>query len=741
MTLSKWRRRTCTRTSAMLCGLLSVLACSSEDGTFDSPGAGASGGTSGASGNAGIGGSAAGSAGTTATGGAGVSGSAGAGLGGSAPAGGSAGTEAGGSAGTEAGGSAGLGGGAGGAGNDAGSAGLGGSAGSSGSAGEAGGGAGGSGGAAGTGGSGGAPADEGCGRLSSLATGHVQMENICRGVVAVRSGSNNFVSWRMFGYEPESVSYNVYRDGTKVTSSPISNSTNYVDNGAPANAKYTVRAVLNGVEQADSEQVSTWAQNYLNIPLSAPSGYTPGDTSAGDLDGDGQYDLVVKWEMSPQDNANAGTTGTVKLDGVKLDGTRLFRIDLGKNIREGAHYTQFLVYDLDGDGSSEIVVKTAPGTVDGKGKNVILGNDNPNADYRNGDGYVLTGPEYLTVFSGVDGSELATVPFEIARGTVSSWGDNYGNRVDRFVGAIAFVTADGRPSALMGRGYYTRATLTAWNYRDDTFSKVWTADSNANTHYTGQGSHGISIADVDGDNRQEVIWGAAMITSSGTRGCSTNLGHGDALHVGDFVPSRAGLEVFIPHEYSNSRAYSLRDAKTCEIIFQGAANNGNEGPGRGVAGDIDPNHAGAEFWTNSSDRLDEKGASLGGRPGSTNFLVWWDGDESRELLDGNHVDKFGGSRLLTADGCTSINGTKSTPNLSADLLGDWREEIVFRCGTNLRLYTTTAVTSRRIYTLMHDPQYRSAISWQQSAYNQPPHPSFHIGNGMKAPPKPDITVR
>ncbi len=671
-------------TCSVLCGALVVAACSGEDGVSNPSGGGNTAGSGGISASGG-----AGSAGASATGG--------------ALAGGASGATSGGSS--------------------------------------AGGAAAGSGGLAGSSGSGGAPADGGCGRMPGLATGHVQMENICRGVVAARVAGGNFVSWRMFGYEPETISYNVYRDGTKVNAAPITDSTNYLDAGAPADAEYTVRAVLDGTEREDSEKVSTWNQNYLDIQLAAPEGYTPGDASAGDLDGDGHYDLVVKWEDSPQDNANEGVTNTVKLEGVKLDGTRLWLIDLGRNIREGAHYTQFLVYDLDGDGKSELVVKTAPGTVDGKGKNVILGNDDPNADYRNDSGYILTGPEYLTVFSGVDGSELATVPFEIARGNVSSWGDNYGNRVDRFVGAVAFVTPDGRPSALMGRGYYTRSTITAWNWRDAALSKVWTSDSNEETNYTGQGSHGISIADVDGDLRQDIIYGASMIKSDGTRGCSTNLGHGDALHASDFIPDRPGLEVFIPHEGGNSRNYSLRDAETCEIVFQGPANGGEEGPGRGVAGDVDPDHPGAEFWTNSSDRLGEDGQSVGARPGSTNFLLWWDGDETRELLDGNHVDKVGGGRLLTADGCSSINGTKSTPNLSADLIGDWREEVIFRCGTNLRLYTTTDVTTRRIYTLMHDPQYRSAISWQQSAYNQPPHPSFHIGSGMMPPPAPDITVR
>jgi hypothetical protein len=313
------------------------------------------------------------------------------------------------------------------------------------------------------------------------------MENLCRGVVAVRVGSNNFVSWRLFGYEPDSIAFNVYRGSTKVNASPITDSTNTVDTGAPANATYTVRAVVDGVEQGASEAATTWAQNYLEIPLQAPSGYTPGDASAGDLDGDGHYDLVVKWENSPQDNANAGVTGQPKLEGVTLGGKSLWRIDLGRNIREGAHYTQFMVYDLDGDGDSELVVKTAPGTRDGTGAFLKAGpaaNDDDNADYRNDDGYILTGPEYLTVFDGRTGAELVTVNFEIARGNVSSWGDDYGNRVDRFLGAVAFVGADGRPSVLMARGYYTRSTITAWNFRDGKLTRLWTSDSNANTNWT-----------------------------------------------------------------------------------------------------------------------------------------------------------------------------------------------------------------------------------------------------------------
>lgn len=587
------------------------------------------------------------------------------------------------------------------------------------------------------------PTGQRCGVNPGLAKGRIQMENLCRGVVAARTAGGNFVSWRLLGYEPSDIAFNVYRDGKKLNAAPLDKATHYLDSEGSAAAQYTVRAVLSGAEQGDSERVATWPQNYLTIKLDPPAGYTPGDTSVGDLDGDGHYELVVKWESMPQDNSNAGTTGSPKLDGYELDGKRLWRIELGRNIREGAHYTQFIVYDFDGDGSAEIAVKTAPGTIDGTGAPVLLGSDKADADYRNADGYILSGPEYLSVFSGKNGKNLATVPFEVPRGSVSAWGDDYGNRVDRFLATLAFLEDGGRPSFVMTRGYYTRATLAAWNFRGGKLTRAWLADSDKGTAYTGQGSHSISVADVDADGRQEILFGASTIDDNGTKLCSTNKGHGDALHVSDFAPQRPGLEVFMPHEYDDSVAYTMRDGKTCQILWQGPSNGGKEGPGRGVAADVDPKSPGAEAWVNNSSLFSAaEGRDLGGRPSSCNFLVWWDADLSRELLDGNSITNHDGAGTgLRAEGCTSINGTKSTPNLSADILGDWREEVVFRCGNDLRIYTTTEPSAARLYTLMHDAQYRAAIAFQNVGYNQPPHPSFHIGEGMAPPPKPDIHVR
>ena len=634
--------------------------------------------------------------------------------------------------------------------DDAGDSGSGGSVGTGGLPGSATGGSGagdGSGGAGTGGGLGGA----GTGGDSGLPEpdGFAELERLDRGVVAVpaANGDGIFVSFRLFGYEDPQTGFNVYRDGTLLNEAPLVGSTNWLDEGGSASSIYTVSPSERPSEL--SPPVGVWEDGYLEIPTPVPAAgsdytYTSGDGSAADLDGDGRYDLVIKWDPSnAKDNSQAGMTGNAFLDGYTFDGEQLYRIDLGRNIRAGAHYSPFLVYDLDGDGRAEIVVKTAPGTRDGKGAYLSKGpaaDDDDGADYRNSGGYILTGPEYITVFDGQTGAELDTKPFQVARGTVNGWGDNYGNRVDRFVGSIAFVDDTGRPSAIMGRGMYTRTTFSAWNYRDGELTLAWVADHANNTQYGGRGAHSLTIGNVDDDPNQEIVNGGATFDHDGSGICSVPFyGHGDAIHLTDLVPSRPGLELFQPYEASGVPAYSMRDARTCEILWDGADSAG-EGPGRGVAADVDPTSPGAEAWVNSSQLLrGESGQAYDDRPGSTNFVIWWDGDLSRELLDSNRVRQFdaeGG--ILTADGCSSNNGSKSVPTLSADIIGDWREEVIFRCGNTLRVYTTNELTETRIYTLMHDPQYRAAISWQNGGYNQPPHPSFHIGEGMIEPPRPDL---
>lgn len=581
------------------------------------------------------------------------------------------------------------------------------------------------------------------------------MENLNRGLIAVRvSATQVFLSWRLLGTEPEVTTFNVYRDGKKINTTPLAITTNFIDNSENTGI-YTVRAVVNKLEQKDSEKAKIWEQNYLDIPLKAPAGgttpdgveyiYNANDCSVGDVDGDGEYEIILKWEPSnAKDNSQKGYTGNVYLDALKMDGTQLWRIDLGKNIRAGAHYTQFMVYDLDSDGKAEIACKTADGTIDGKGK--MIGD--ANADYRTTAGYILSGPEFLTVFNGQTGEAMATTDYLPARGTVESWGDNYGNRVDRYIAAIAYLDGQ-RPSLVMGRGYYTRLVRAAWDWRDGKLTSRWVFDSDNNKkNYEYQGNHQMTVGDVDGDGKDEIFNGSSAIDDDGKGLYENHLGHGDALHMTDMDPDRVGQEIWQSHESpSKYGTYGLefRDAKTGIPLW--GVDGENKDVGRALAIDIDPRYKGYECWGAVGNLYDCKGNQIGTSKPSMNFAVWWDGDLSRELLDGNHIDKWDylngkSTRILTATDYSSNNGTKATPSLSADILGDWREEVILRKtdNTSLRIFTTTIPATNRIYTLMHDPQYRVAIAWQNSAYNQPPHPSFYLGDGMKNPPKPNIQL-
>lgn len=581
----------------------------------------------------------------------------------------------------------------------------------------------------------------------------MQREKLGRGVVAIRENPSKVaVSWRYLESDPENQSFDIYCNGKKVNSKPVTNATFFTDNySGNEEVKYEIKALKGDKTVASYTLPANAPLGYINIPIQRPDlgvepfgkeyFYTANDASVGDVDGDGEYEIILKWDpTNSHDNSHDGFTGPTYLDCYELDGTRKWRIDLGENIRSGAHYTQFLVADFDGDGKAEIICKTADGTTDGQGK--VIGDRR--ADWRNMKGRVVSGPEYLSVFNGETGAVMATVDYIPPRGNIKDWGDGYANRSDRFLAAVAYV--DGvRPSAIMARGYYTRSVLAAYDWDGKDLKVKWVFDSNTpgNEAYAGQGNHNLRVADVDGDGCDEIIYGQMTVDNDGTGLYSTGMYHGDAIHLLSDINNEK-YYVWCCHENKKDGS-TLRDAATGEVILQYPS---DKDIGRCMAADIDPTHPGVEVWSPNSggvrsftgklinDQKDFKNEISAKVP--VNMAVWWDGDLLREMLDRNVISKYNWKtgemdKILVMEGTMWNNGTKANPCLQADILGDWREEVLMRTAdnNNLRLYVTTIPTDYRFHTFMSDPAYRCSVANQNIAYNQPAEPGFYFGPDLK----------
>ncbi len=589
-------------------------------------------------------------------------------------------------------------------------------------------------------------------------------EKLSRGLIGIPTEEGMYFSWRMTLEDAAGLQFDLYRSSgggaeVKLNKEPIDRTSDFLDR----TVDYTVdnRWTL----KATTGEVTTWTRlkgeernPYLSVPVCKPEDgeiagesftYTANDCSVGDLDGDGEYEIILKWSPSNSKRPpQRGFTGNTYLDAYKMDGTRLWRIDLGLNVRSGAATTNFLVFDFDGDGCAEICCKTGDGTVDGLGHRI----GDAQADWRTWDkksptyGKIVNGPEYLTVFEGRTGKELDSKEYIPTRYPLDGWGgvggncgnDNTGGRSDRFTAGVAFL--DGKtPSPVMVRGWYGRTVVAAWTFTNGALKHTWTFDSAAPgwEAYSGMGNHSVTVADFDGDGCDEICVGAMTVDHDGKGLFTTGLRHGDALHAGRFIPSRQGMQVFGVHENEGDNeivkrtpAVAMFDGATGEIIWQDGL---GQDAGRGVAADIDPRYDGAECWCNIGGlRRGDTGEIICNRkPDSCNFTIYWDADPLAELLDHVSISKWNWNAestdlLLKAEGVVSNNGTKGNPCLSGDILGDWREEVIWPSEdqTELRIYSTTIPAVDRRATWMNDRQYRLAIAWQNVAYNQPPHPSF-----------------
>ena len=573
-------------------------------------------------------------------------------------------------------------------------------------------------------------------------------EKLDRGVVAVRQADGRaFISWRTLMTDPKSAAFDVYRNGQKLNQAPLTKGgTWFIDDNPTDGAVYEVRCEMEegrGKKEDISHLTSSISHQpsslfplpspigYLPIPLQKPDEmHTANDASVADVDGDGQYEIILKWDpWNAHDNSHDGMTGPTLLDCYRLNGERLWRIDLGQNIRSGAHYTPFIVYDLDGDGKAELMVKTADGTRDAKG--TVIGDSL--ADYRNPAGRILTGPEYISVFNGLTGAVMDTKPYIPERGDVNNWGDNRGNRSERYLAAVGYF--GGRtPSAVFCRGYYTRSVLAAWDWDGHELKQRWVFDTNDApwASYAGQGNHNLRVADVDSDGWDEITYGSMAVDHDGKGLYNTGMGHGDAIHL---IADHKDGQLYIWDCHENKRDGSdLRNAKTGEVVFQVKSSTD---VGRAMAADIDPTNPGTEMWSIDSrgvrnmkgeviDHINPRGLSI-------NFGIWWDGDLLRELLDRSAVSKYDWQSnsmtvLQRLDGQFN-NGTKQNPCLSADILGDWREEVITRNreSTELRIYVSTIPTDYRINCLMQDIPYRLSVATENVGYNQPPETGFYLG--------------
>ncbi|GAA6258503.1 rhamnogalacturonan lyase [Bacteroides sp. f07] len=644
-----------------------------------------------------------------------------------------------------------------------------------------------------------------------------------RGTLNHTSGySHALVSWRLLPTDPTNIAFDIYKSEdngqeTKLNETPVTNSTCWADKTINARTTSVYRVTVAGSEQTLCEYTFTpqIAETFyrairLNTHVPDPAlTYAANDAQVGDLDGDGVMEIILK--RQPYDGANQGgwREGTTLLEAYKLDGTFLWQIDMGINIRSGSHYTSFIVCDFDGDGKCEIAFRSSEGTRFANGDKITDANGNVN-DYRQKDpsgkgwysgkslhstcGLIFDGPEYISIVNGqgIEVGRTNNIPrggegsnYERAKYWHNYWGDDYGNRMDRFFIGAAYLDGipengikKANPSVIITRGIYRNWQVWALDFNGSSLLPRWKFNTNDKgcESYRDMGSHTFRVADLNGDGYDEILYGSAAIARNGKGLYCTGNGHGDALHVGKFIPDRPGLQVVAcfenPNKYINNGfgyGCAVFDAATGKYItgHAGGTSSGSgddnadeededkDPPGdvgRCLVADIIPDSPGHEYWSSEASGVYScqtgqllsttlPSAKTGSK--SYNNAIFWTGDLTRQMLDDVMVHSYtksapwDKSRVITftyyGGGVYSNNSTKANPCYYGDFLGDYREEVIYRSkdGEYIYLFSSNHPTEHRFVHLMNDHTYDMSQAMQNVGYNQPTHMGYYIGADSK----------
>ena len=594
-----------------------------------------------------------------------------------------------------------------------------------------------------------------------------------RGLVAMKTDAGVFCSWRINADEWENTEYNIYRGNTKLNSAPLRVS-NFTDPNGSTSDTYTVKAVVNGTELEASKPASVWGSNYTIItpkhPAEITHALTPNDATVADVDGDGELEIIMKYDNTNPDYHASYTV----IECLEMDGTVLWWIDCGPNMGDFQNNEiNIAAYDWDMDGKAEVVFRAADATVIhmADGSTYTVGDASINyrgtsTEWPSGQWFMRWGREYLVYADGMTGKPYDCIDYPLKRvedennpnglleGSAydtlisNEWGDGYGHRSSKYFFAAPYL--DGKhPSIFLARGIYTKHKMITYDVDLAThkLKERWRWNSNGGDWH-GQGYHNMGIADVDWDGRDEIVYGSMVIDDNGYGLSTTGLGHGDSQHCGDFDPYSHGQEIFACNE--DSPKNNFRDATTSKIYYR---TTGGDDDGRANCGNFIDEYPGSEALSSKDDAL-ISGASHKAIVGDSkntvtitqNFRVFWDGDLCDESFDyGNGKNTEGviykakKGKIATLSGSKTNNDTKGTPCFQGDILGDWREEYIMRDGdNNIRIYSTNIPTDYRIYSLWYDHQYRNAMVWQMCGYNQTPHVSFALSEfeDITVPPYP-----